>query len=134
MVAAFSSSGCLTLVNRPKVTLRPEAPAVDARAGGCNVQVFEDGTAFTAPHLDIADVTLEWPRDKIAASGPDGALKTLRESACEQGAFVIYDLRALTNGYIEAGMIYEATFATLLDANGKPLNAKKVEPADNSEK
>ena len=76
------TAACLTTVNRPKVVLRADAPALESRASGCNVEVIEDGDTLTRPHQDIADVELVWSRAQIAQQGPDAAIQTLRQSAC----------------------------------------------------
>lgn len=114
---------CITTFNRPKLTPKEGAPEVERRSDGCHVDVFQDGEQVPRPHAELGTVALDWPQKKIEDQGPEGAMVTLKAFACERGAFVIKDLRALTMGVGE-GMIYEATFATLLDEQGKPLNAK----------
>jgi hypothetical protein len=113
---------CLTVYNRPKITPRPEAPPLERRAEGCHVEIL-DG-AWDKPHLDFADIALDWPRSKIAEQGPEGAMATLRLAACESGAFAIHDMRALVLGTVDQGMVYEGVLATMLDDQGKPLNLK----------
>lgn len=117
-------SACLTTRNRPAITPRAEVPALEGRAPGCNIEMLEDGTPPTRPHLDIADVVLEWPRDKVAQQGPAAAIETLKQAGCEHGAFIVHGIRALTTGSVDSGLVYEATFATLLGDDGKPVNLK----------
>jgi hypothetical protein len=121
-------SACLTTRNRPTIAARADVPPLEGRAPGCNIEMLEDGTPPTRPHLDIADVTLEWPRDKVADQGPAAAMETLKQAGCENGAFIVHGIRALTTGSVESGLIYEATFATLLGDDGKPVNLK-ADPA-----
>ena len=126
---ALALTGCLTTYNGLKLTPEPDAPAVEARPGGCNVEVFESGQKPDRKHVDIARVVLEWSRHQVTEQGADGAMKTLKEAACQNGAFFITDLRALTTGAVEGGMVYEATFATLIGDDGKPVNLKARPPA-----
>lgn len=132
VAAAVLAAACLTLVNRPKVVLRADAPLLEPRATNCNVEIVEEGQRLTRPHLDFGDVVLEWPRDRVAQQGAEVAMRTLRETACENGAFFVHNVRALTTG--EAGFVYEGTLATLLDDAGRPLNLKAapVPPAGDS--
>lgn len=118
---------CITTFNKPKLTPAEGAPEVLRRADGCNVDVYQDGEAVPRKHADLGAVELDWPQKKIEEQGPEGAIATLKAFACEKGAFVVKDLRVLAMGVGE-GMIYQATFATLLDDDGRPLNAKS-EPA-----
>ncbi len=103
------------------------APALEARPGGCHVDIFEDGQKVTRPHVDIGRIVLDWPRDKLKEQGPDGAMKTLREAACENGAFLITNLRGLPTA--DQGIVYDGTLATLVGADGKPVNPKADAPA-----
>lgn len=130
VVAAFAAtSACITSYNRYKWTALAEAPPVEPRPEGCHVDVFEDGQKVTRPHADLGAIVLEWPQQKLDEQGPEGAITTLKAAACEQGAFIIKDLRALPRGPKE-GLVYDATLATLLDENGRPLNLKvPKEPA-----
>lgn len=120
---ALCALACITTYNKPKLTLLEGAPAVEQRADGCHVDVYQDGEEVPRPHAVLGSVELDWPQKKIEEQGPEGAISTLKAYACENGAFLIKDLRALSMGVGE-GMIYEGTFATLLDDSGKPLNAK----------
>ena len=122
---ALSAAACLTTYNQCKITPLADAPAVETRPGGCNVDVFEDGQKGARKHVDLGHIVLEWPLAKIKEQGPDGAMKTLRAAACESGAFLITDLRALTTG--DGGLVYEGELATLLGDDGKPVNLKKVD-------
>lgn len=122
MLGLLAAAGaCLTTYNRVDWSLLPEAPPVERRAEGCHVDLFEDGQEVTRPHRDLGRAVLNWPQDKLKEQGPEGAIATLKTAACERGAFIIKDLRALTTGR-EAGLVYEATFATLLGDDGEPLN------------
>lgn len=121
------AGSCITAINNAKLKPIEGAPEVEKRADGCHVEVFQDGEAVTRPHADLGTVELDWPKKKIEEQGPEGAINTLKAFACEKGAFVIKDLRALAMGVGE-GMIYEATFATLLGEDGKPLNPKGSKP------
>ncbi len=121
--SAALALGCITAYNRPTLTPRDDAPEVEQRGDGCHVDVFQDGEPVPRPHLDLGAVELDWPQKKIEEQGPEGAIATLKAFACEKGAFIIKDLRALAKGVGE-GMIYQATFATLLGDDGKPLNGK----------
>ncbi|MCC7071346.1 MAG: hypothetical protein IT383_08485 [Deltaproteobacteria bacterium] len=127
LALTLGASACLTTVNKPKLIASASAPAVDKRADGCHVDVYQDGEEVQRPHAVIGTVALDWPQKKIEEQGPEGAIATLKAFACENGAFLIKDLRALAMGVGE-GMIYEGTFATLLDDKGKPINAKGVPP------
>jgi len=123
-VSAVGVGACITTYNKPKFVAREGIPLLDRRADGCNVDVFEDGTKVTRDHLDIGSIVLEWPQSKLKEQGPEGAITTLKAAACEQGAFIIKDMRALSTG-IDAGLVYEATLATLVE-NGRPINETKV--------
>jgi hypothetical protein len=127
LVVAGIGVACLTTFNRPKVVMKPDAPALEARPENCHVDVLEG--PLDRPHLDFADITLDWPRSRIDQQGAEGAMATLRASACEQGAFVVHDMRGLVLGTMDQGMVYEGTLATLLGDDGKPLNLK---PAPNA--
>jgi hypothetical protein len=127
VVVAGVATACLTAMNRPKIVPRAEVPALEPRPLDCRLDVTEQKE--TRPHLDIADVTLDWPKSRMDQQGPEGAMNTIRAAACEQGAFVVHDLRAIAIGSIDQGLVYEATLATLLDDNGKPLNLKRDSPA-----
>jgi hypothetical protein len=127
-VAVFVAglASCLTGYNRPKVTLLDGAPAVAPRPGGCNVEIVEDGKQVGRPSAPIGHIVLDWPNDKVKEQGPDGAIKTLREAACEAGAFFVLNMRGLPTA--DGGLVYEADLATLVGDDGKPINAaeKKV--------
>lgn len=111
----------MTMYNRIEWTSLPEAPPLERRAEGCHVELFEDGQHVSRPHVDIGRVVLNWPKDKMKEQGAEGAITTLKMAACEKGAFLIKDMRALTTGR-DGGLVYEATFATLLGEDGAPLN------------
>ena len=128
LLAAIALCACMSTYNNARLKPKDGAPEVEPRGGGCNVEIYEDGQPVTKPHQDLRTVELDWPQAKIEEQGPEGALKTLKELACEKGAFLILDLRALTLGVGE-GMMYEATFATLLGDDGKPLNLKGAKGA-----
>lgn len=114
---------CITTYNSVKLRPRDDAPAVEKRADGCHVDIFQDGEPVSRPHADLGAVELDWPLKKLQEQGPEGAIATLKAFACEKGAFIIKDLRALPMGVGE-GMIYEGTLATLLGPDGRPLNPK----------
>jgi hypothetical protein len=116
---------CLTTYNRPKFTAQDGAPAVEPRPEGCHVDVFDDGTKVDRPHKELGRVVLDWPQSKLKEQGPEGAYRTLKASACENGAFIVKDVRALSTGAVESGLVYEATLATLLGEDGEPLNARR---------
>jgi hypothetical protein len=120
---AAASIACLTTYNPYRWTPKLEAPPVEPRPDGCHVDVFEDGERVPRPHTDIGTVVLEWPQSKIKEQGPEGAIKTLKSAACETGAFIIKDMRALPAGI--NGLVYEATLATLLGDDGQPLNLRR---------
>lgn len=122
VAVTMAALSCITTYNKPKLTLKEDAPAVDKRADGCHVDIYQDGETVPRAHADLGAVVLDWPQKKIEEQGPEGAIATLKAFACESGAFLVKDLRALAMGVGE-GMIYEGTFATLLDESGKPLNA-----------
>lgn len=117
------AAGCVTAYNRYAWSALDDAPAVEPRPEGCHVDVFEDGQEVTRPHADLGRVVLEWPKAKLDEQGPEGAITTLKAAACEHGAFIIKDLRALPRGPSE-GLVYDATFATLLGEDGRPINPK----------
>lgn len=128
IVGAFiGGAGCVTAYNRYAWTALDDAPAVEPRPDGCHVDVFEDGQKVTRPHAELGRVVLEWPKAKLDEQGPEGAITTLKAAACEHGAFIIKDLRALPRGPSE-GLVYDATFATLLGKDGRPLNPKLEKP------
>lgn len=116
---------CLTTYNRPKFTPVDGAPLVEPRPEGCHVDVFEDGSKVPRPHKDLGRVVLEWPTSKLKEQGAEGAIRTLQASACEKGAFLVKDVRGLSMGAVDSGLVYEGTFATLLGEDGEPLNARR---------
>ena len=118
---------CLSTYNRPKFTPTDGAPLVEARPEGCHVDVFEDGAKVNRPHAEIGRVVLEWPTSKVKEQGVEGAYKTLQAYACENGAFIVKDVRALSMGAVDSGLVYEGTFATLLGDDGLPLNARRAD-------
>jgi hypothetical protein len=126
-LSSMATSACITAYNPVKVTPDAKAPLVDPRPGGCNVDVFEDGQKDPRKSVVIGRIVLNWPSDKIKEQGPEGAIKTLKASACEQGAFMIEGMRALPDG--DGGMVYEADLATLLGDDGKPVNLHVEKPA-----
>jgi hypothetical protein len=126
LASAVAGVACLTSYNRYKWTALADAPQVSPRPDGCNVDVFEDGSKVPRPHADLGNIVLEWPAAKLQEQGPEGAIATLKAAACENGAFIIKDMRALSTGE-DRGMVYEATFATLLGDDGKPINLKGVD-------
>lgn len=119
----LAATACITAYNDARITRKEGAPEVERRPDGCHVDVLQDGERLERPHAEIGSVVLDWPRKKIEEQGPEGAINTLKAFACEKGAFVVKDLRALPMGVGE-GMIYEGTLATFLGDDGKPLNAK----------
>jgi hypothetical protein len=118
---------CLTTYNRPKFTAIDGAPAVEPRPDGCHVDVFEDGSKVDRKHAELGRVVLDWPQAKLKEQGPEGAINTLKAAACENGAFLVKDVRALSTGAVESGLVYEGTFATLLGDDGLPLNARRAD-------
>ena len=124
-IVALGLVACLTAYNRYKWTPLNGAPAVEPRAEGCHVDVFEDGQKVDRPHVDIGSIVMEFPQSKLKEQGPEGAIKTLQAAACENGAFIIKDLRALSTGAVDKGLVYEGTLATLLGDDGQPLNLRR---------
>lgn len=125
LVVGIVAVACLTTYNRPKYTPIDGAPAVEPRPEGCHVDVFEDGSKVARPHADLGRIVLDWPHAKLKEQGPEGAINTMKTSACENGAFLVKDVRALSTGAVESGLVYEGTLATLLGDDGQPLNARK---------
>ena len=121
-IAVGALAACLTTYNQYRFTASPDAPAVEARPAGCNVDIFEDGQKVKRKHQLLGHIVLEWSNGKIHEQGPEGAMKTLRAAACECGAFMLVDMRALTTG--DGGLVYEADLATLLNDDGTPVNKK----------
>jgi hypothetical protein len=126
-VSAVALTACLTAYNRPKYTPLEGAPAVEPRPEGCSVDVFEDGTPVDRPHADLGRVVLDWPQAKVKEQGPEGAIRTLKAAACENGAFLVKDVRALSTGAVESGLVYEGTLATLLGPDGQPMNPRRAD-------
>lgn len=122
-VAVAACAGCITTVNPVVFSRETGAPTVPARADGCSVDVVDDGAKFDRPHKLLGHVVLEWSASQMKDQGPDYALKTLKSAACEQGAHVVLNMRALPRGFNE-GMIYEGDLAVLLDEKGDPLQGK----------
>lgn len=116
---------CLTTYNRPKFTPVDGAPLVEPRPEGCHVDVFEDGSKVDRKHVELGRVVLEWPTAKMKEQGAEGAIKTLQASACEKGAFIVKDVRGLSMGAVDSGLVYEGTFATLVGDDGLPINARR---------
>jgi hypothetical protein len=127
-VVLLAGAACITTYNRPKVTPKDGAPLLEERPAGCHVDVFEEGQKVTRPHLETGFIVLNWPKEKIKEQGPEGAMTTLKAAACEHGAFLIKDFRALSTG-ADGGLVYEGTLATLVE-NGRPINEKKEKEKD----
>jgi hypothetical protein len=123
VVVVAALAACITTVNPVRFTRETGAPTLPSRADNCPVDIVDDGTKFTRPHKLIGHVVLEWSATQMKDQGPDYALRTLRSAACEQGAHVVINMRALPRGFNE-GMIYEGDLAVLLDENGDPLQGK----------
>jgi hypothetical protein len=129
LYAVVVAVACITTYNRPKITMKDGVPQLEKRPDGCHVDVFEEGQKVPREHLDIGSIVLEWPSAKIKEQGPEGAINTLKAAACEHGAFIVKDLRALSTAEdFGGGLIYEATLATLVE-NGHPINEKKLADA-----
>lgn len=122
---AAAIGACLTTYNRYKYTAIDGAPAVEPRPEGCHVDVVEEGDKIGRPHADIGRIELRFPQAKLKEQGPEGAIKTLKAAACENGAYFVKDLRALPTGVGDPGLVYEGTLATLLGDDGQPMNAKR---------
>ena len=120
-------TACITAYNRVQWTVLAGAPAVEPRAEGCHVAVFEDGQKVDRPHAELGRFVMDFPRSKLKEQGPEGAILTLKTAACENGAFIIKDLRALSTGAVDKGLVYEGTFATLLGDDGQPLNLRRTD-------
>ncbi len=118
--ALASVAGCITTVNPVSFTRDTGAPTVEPRADNCPVDVIDDGTRYTRPHKVLGHIVLEWSANQVREQGPDYALRTLKSAACEQGAHVVLNMRALPRGFQE-GMLYEGDIAVLLDDNGEIL-------------
>jgi hypothetical protein len=126
-LAALGLVACLTAYNRYKWTALDGAPVVEPRAEGCHVDVFEDGQKVDRPHAELGSLVMEFPQSKLKEQGPEGAIKTLKAAACENGAFIIKDLRALSTGAVDKGLVYEGTLATLLGDDGQPINLRRTD-------
>jgi hypothetical protein len=124
VVAALAAASCLTTYNQYRYSADLDAPAVETRPAGCNVDIVEDGQKVTRKVKKLGHIVLDWPNGKIKEQGPDGALKTLRAAACENGAFMITQMRALPTA--DGGLVYEADLVTLLGDDGTPVNPKIV--------
>ena len=121
-LAALATVACLTAYNRYRWTALEGAPMVEPRAAGCHVDVFDDGQWVDRPHIELGHIVMEFSRSQLHEQGQARALETLRSAACEHGAFVIKDVRALPMGSLQRGLVYQATLATLVDADGQPIN------------
>ena len=122
-VVVVSAAACITTVNSVKYERFTGAPVLQARGEGCSVDIVDDGTKFDRPHKEMGSVVLEWSATQMREQGPDYAMKTLRTAACEEGAHVVLNMRALPRGFNE-GMVFEGVLAVLLDENGEPLAGK----------
>lgn len=124
-VALFVVVGCITTVNPVTYVRDTGAPTVPARADGCAVDIVKDGAVFDRPHKVLGHLSLEWSQSRIESQGAEGALRTLKSAACEEGAHVVLNMRALPRGFKE-GMLYEGDLAVLLDDNGDPMTGKST--------
>ena len=91
-----------------------------------NLELIFDSLDYLKKHAPEVFYDAEHFFDGYKAN-PDYAIKTLKASACEQGAFMIEGMRALPDG--DGGMVYEADLATLLGDDGKPVNLHVEKPA-----
>ncbi len=123
LVVVVAAGACMTLINPVKIQRAPGAPVLEARDDGCSVEIVDDGTPFTKPHQELGTIVLEWSATQMKDQGPEAALKTLRAAACEAGAHVVLQMRALPRGPNE-GMVFDGTLAVLLDDKGQPLVGK----------
>ncbi len=123
VVVVAGCAGCITTVNPVLFTRETGAPTLSSRADNCPVDVIDDGTRFDRPHKLLGHVVLEWSASQLKDQGADKALRTLMNAACDVGAHVVINMRALPRGFNE-GMIYEGDLAVLLDEKGDPLEGK----------
>jgi hypothetical protein len=127
VIVTGSVASCLTLFNGVVFEPLPDAPVLEARPEGCIVEVVEDGTTSQRKARVIGRVKLDWSREQMQTQGAAGALKTLRAAACERGAHLVLDMRALPKTP-DPGVVYEADLAVLLNDDGEPLVASKLGP------
>lgn len=127
LVAGLGLIACLTAYNRYQWKPLAGAPVVEPRPEGCHVDVFDDGQKVDRPHVELGRIVMEFPQAKLKEQGAAGAIKTLQAAACENGAFLIKDLRALSTGAVNAGLVYEGTLATLLGEDGQPMNLRRTD-------
>jgi len=122
-VVVVAGAACLTLVNPVTFTREHGAPTLPARADNCPVEIYDEGQAFEKAHKLLGHVVLEWSATQFKEQGADTALRTLKNAACDVGAHVVINMRALPRGFNE-GMIYEGDLVALLDDKDDPLRGK----------
>lgn len=111
------AAGCATTVADATFIPEPGSPVLQRRPDGCHVEVFEEGKSVTLPHRSIGRVSLQKGKGDLRG-GPDSGYASLRAVACEHGAFIVKEVRALPTA---DGFLFEGELAVLVDAEGKPV-------------
>ncbi len=108
---------CATTVSNADYTAASDAPLLERRPDGCHVEIYEEGKDVPVKHQVIGHVVLEKGKADLRG-GPDSGYGSLRAVACEHGAFIVRDVRALPTAN---GFVFEGDLAVLLDEQGRPV-------------
>jgi hypothetical protein len=132
VVVASAASACITTVNAVGYKPLADAPALEPRAEGCAVEIFDENEKPSHPFQVIGRMELSWSQRQMEEQGPEYAMKTLKTAVCEQGGHYLLDMRALPRGFKE-GMLFEGDVAVILGDDGKPLQGVATGTASSTE-